>query len=168
MGLPAVNLVGLDPSAQREYVWVGDDAVDVEASDLQVWGDTGRGLTFKQDPPNPPCVIRTRALTPTLLELVFNYARMMSSAPDPTPEADARTEVVYRNWPAAERAAVAYGVVAIEGGPPVKRTMDAGGWRLSDETLDSLDMRYAGLRLIGHLGNLILADSRPTESEKKA
>ena len=164
MGLP--NLVGIDPNAVREYTWIGDDAVDLDASDIPAWVRTGRGLAIKQGA--EPCILRTRALTPTVLALVTGHA-MMGAPSDPSPEVARRHEAIVRDWPAAQRAAVAYGVVEIVNGPKATRVSGPGGWRLADEVIDALD-RYqheGWLRLVGHLGDLILGDSRPTETERK-
>lgn len=163
MGLPVLSLVGLDPSATREYVWVGDDSVDQEASDIAEWARTGRGLVWREG----AAVFRTRALTPTVLELVLNHARVVMQDAA-APEASSSLETVIRNWPAAERAAVAYGLLAIDNGPQVKRVNDAGGWRIDDATLDTLDVhRFSGTRLISHLGNLIIGDSQAKVAERK-
>jgi hypothetical protein len=167
VGLPTLNLVGLDPGAGRRYVWIGDDAVDADATDVPNWIKTGNGEVLKEGA--SPTVFQTRALSPTMLELVLNHARLRPKD-EPGPRTVLSIELLERNWPAAERAAVAYGVVSIENGPEVKRVQDAGGLRLSDATLDALDhpqLTIMGLRLLSHLGNLILSDSRPSETESK-
>lgn len=163
--LPTLNLVGLDPKATREYVWVGDDAIDQEASDLTEWAKTGRGLVVVEG--KEATTFRTRGLSPTVLEIVLNHARV-GPVQEAQPEVAPINERVQRNWPAAERAAVAYGLISIENGPALKRVEDAGGWRVDDATLALLDgYRFAGTRLLSHLGNLIITDSRATDIERK-
>lgn len=166
----ALSLVGLVPGAQRSYVWAGDSAVDREHSDIVRWLGSGDGLVLREG--ETATVFRTEALRPTTLQIVYAHGRMgMRSLAGP--EAVDQLPVAMRNMPAVYRAAVAYGVVSIEGAE-YRRVVDAGGLRLADETLDALDHfatqigdGKAVLRLVEHLGGLILFDSQPTEQEKK-
>lgn len=167
----ALNLNGLEPGKAREYVWVGDEAVDLAASDVVGWLDDGRALALKADA--QPTVFRVQPLTPTRLQLVYNHA-LMGAERTPGAESADLEGLAMRNMPAVYRAAVAYGVTAIDNGPQVKRVADAGGMRLADALLDALDRFTAKLptgesvRLVSHLGALVLADSQPTDGEKKA
>ena len=172
----AISLSGLTPGVEREYVWIGDDAVDLAASDVSRWLDKGEGLALKEG--GDPVRFRLRALSPTVLQIVYNHARMGATVVASAEVVD-QLDIARRNMPAVYRAAVAYAVVAIENGGELKakRQADAGGLRLADDVLDTIDRITARMevgdgttriRLIEHLGLLALSDSQPTEQEKKA
>lgn len=165
----SLSLVGLDPSVDREYVWLADDAVDRDASDIPRWIATGYGLSYD---PARATVFRVRALNPTTLAIVHRHG-LMGLAAESGPEPVDMRDVWLRNVPAIHRAAVAYAVVSATNSQELRRTADAGGTRLADNVLDALGrlvVEVNGVRvtLMAHLGELILEDSKPTEAEKKA
>lgn len=166
------NLIGLDASVERRYVWVGDDAVDREKSDVGRWIESGQGLEHDA---SKATVFVCRALTPTVLSIVRGYGSMGITTVPTTVPTDL-TEQWVRNYPAVLRAAVAYGVKAIENGV-FEQTSDSGGLRLSERLLDYLDKREVRLKhgdetvrvhLLSHLGRLIIGDSRGGDAEGKA
>ncbi len=167
-----ISLVGLDPAARRRYQWLGDPACDVAASDVDGWLATGDGLKALEGQELTTLVCEP--LRPTTLAIVHGHAFMAPTGDEPAPSPVALDSIVSRNMPAVYRAAVAYGVVAVENGGPFRRVHDAGGPRLDDATLDRLDrMRVrpsggAPLSLMMHLGGLILQDSTHTDLEGKA
>jgi len=165
-------LTGLDPSVKREYTWIGDSAVDMEASDLQTFIDTGLGLVFKDG--ESQTVFTCQPLTPTRLSIVYSKASLGLPQQDGTEDLDAN-QLLNAAMPAVYRAAVAYGVVKISG-IQMKTVYDSGGKRLSDALLDQLDSvslriekdgQSFTLRLLTHLGALILSDSIASPTEKK-
>lgn len=170
MGLK-LNLNGVDPRAQREYVWIGDDAVltPVEEPALLAWISSGTVPPLREGV--EPVRFRTRALTPTVLAIAQNHATVSPSFSEPSPEPAPMREMYLRNLPASMRIAFAYGVVAIQGAdaPKLERVLDSGGWRVADDLIDAIDRQctFAGTSLVQHLGSLILFDSRPTELESK-
>jgi len=149
-----LSLVGLDPAAKRRYSWLGDPACDVAASAREEWREKGTGLVALDG--QPMTVFVTEALRPTTYSMAWGAC-----------------EGQVGNYAAACRAAVMYGVVDIEDGPSIRRVHGPGGLRLHDELLawmERVAVSLDGVRisLIEHLGTLILNDSQPTESEKKA
>lgn len=170
MGLPNLNLVGIDPAAQREYVWITDDAVQVpvEQEAMSAWLSHGTIPPLKSDV--KAVRFRTQPLTTTVMAIVWNYAAIAPRAAA-SPESSICAETTMRNLPASMRMAFAYGVVGIEGdgAPEFKRVMDAGGWRLTDELVDALDRQcvFEGTSLVQHLGGLVLRDSQPTPTESE-
>ena len=171
MGLPHLNLVGIDPAAQREYVWIGDDAVEQPVTDeaAEAWVRDGTIPPLK--PGSEPVRFRTQSLTTTVMAIVWNYASVIPGRHEPSTTPLSAPEITMRNLPASMRMAFAYGVVSItgDGAPKLTRVMDAGGWRVSDELLDALDRQCVqdGTSLVQHLGALVLRDSRPTALESK-
>lgn len=169
-----ISLVGLEPGVPRRYVWVGDEAVDRDASNLAGWLGSGDGLVVRDG--QAPTVFVCEALRPTTLAIVRGYASMGAIGPA-SPVAQDASGLAMRNMPAVARAAVAYSVVAIENGPACERVHDAGGLRLSDALLDRLDrIRYVArhgdrtfsVRLMEHLGFLLLGDAAEGSEEGKA
>lgn len=169
-----LSLVGLEPGVARRYLWVGDAAVDRDGSDVVGWLGTGDGLKLLPDA--QPTVFVCEPLRPTTLAIVRGFASMGAVAPASPAVVDAG-ELAMRNMPAVVRAAVAYSVTAIENGPTCERVHDAGGLRLSDALLDKLDRvvfvanhgeRHVRVRLMEHLGYLILSDASDQGDEGKA
>lgn len=164
----ALSLVGLEPGKVREYVWIGDDAVDREKSDLAAWLRDGSGLVYLDG--GKPTVFRCEPLRPTTLQIVYAHGRMgMQIAPGPN--VVDQLAIAHRNVPAVFRAAVSYSVVSADG-LDLQRVADAGGSRLADATLDMLDRLEAEMagvmvRFMEHLGALVMRDATPTELEKK-
>lgn len=167
-----LSLVGVDPSLRIRYQWIGDSACDRERSDLTSWLARGEGLAAREG--QKVTTLVCEPLRPTALEIVFRHGLVGAEVlAQPQPAGD----LMVRNMPAVLRAAVGYAVVGIEDGPPCERTHDAGGLRLSDALLDMLDRqvvmlehdgRTRRLRLVEHLGNLVIAASLATEEEGKA
>ncbi len=164
-----LSLVGLDPAAKRRYCWIGDDACDLSASDIPAWIATGQGLVAKEGQQFTEFLCEP--LRPTTLQIVINHS-VTGIKPSANPTAEDFSALSAANMPAVFRMACAYGVVSAENGPALSRAYDSGGMRLTDETMGKLE-RFAvlvkgmRLRLVDHLGQLILGDSMPTEAEKK-
>lgn len=169
-----LSTVGLDPDVKRRYVWVGDPGVNLAESPVAEWFGTGAGLVAREGQELTTLVCEP--LRPTTLAIVYAHATM-GRVVTPTPEPVDALSLVRRNFPAVYRAAVAYSVVAIENGPACARAYDAGGLRLTDEVLDWLDHQKAvvvagddkiPVKLIDHLGALIISDSEEDSEEGKA
>ena len=153
----ALSLIGLEPSAKRAYSWIGDPACDVAKSAVQEWRDEGTGLVALDG--QAMTVLTCEPLRPTTYSVVYGAA-----------------EGSFGNIAAVHRLAVAYSVVAIDNGPALRRVSGPGGLRLHDDLLRTLEACIVELKtgdervritLLEHLGSLILADSEPTELQKK-
>jgi len=153
----ALSLIGLDERAKRVYSWIGDPSCDVKASAVGAWLDNGTGLVALDG--QEMTVFTCEPLSPTTREIVYGAAH-----------GDVGNMAVVHRW------AVAYGVVSIEHGPSLRRVQGPGGLRLHDELLKTLDSLSVELKsaegstkvsLFSHLGSLILADSEPSQAEKK-
>lgn len=170
----SISLVGIEPGVPRRYMWIGDGAIDRERSNVSGWLSEGSGLVEREG--EKATVFVCDALRPTTLAIVRGFAAMGAAGPA-SPAAVEAGELAMRNMPAVARAAVAYSVVAIENGPACERVHDAGGLRLSDALLDRLDRltfvakhgeRAFTVRLMEHLGYLVLADAAERGAEGEA
>lgn len=182
--------MGLDPDATETYLWAGDDQVDLAASDVEEWRLRGRGLVAVAG--GSPVVFRWRALRDTVREAVWRMATSGLLVP-PGPQQVSIEGMIASQLPFVRREAFAYGVCAVEGHPGIqfRQRMVPGGMRVADEVLDLLDgvtcevplltavaaeesepdpgpAPTIRVRLIPHLGRIILDASSATEVEKKA
>lgn len=175
----AFSLMGLEPRAVEEYVWAGDDAVDLAASDTEQWRLTGKGLRLREGA--KPVVFRWQALKDTVREMVWRLATSGLRIP-PGPQPVDIEALIEAQLPVVRREAFAFAVTAIEGHPELafRQVLVPGGLRVADEVMDALEgvtvklpikgaAEGEGLsvRLIQHLGRLVLEASRATEHEKK-
>lgn len=168
MGL---KLVGLEPGLARRYTWIGDDQVDIAKSDVPRWIAEGVGLVPVEG--GHPTVLVCEPLRPTTKELVDQTVTLGAGPAVASATPVDVHELIRRNWPAYRRAHVAYAVSAIEDGPTCARVFDAGGLRLTDALLDilarqpSVTIGSRTLRLMDHLGDLLIADNEVGASEGK-
>lgn len=187
------SLMGLEPRATGKYLWAGDECVDLDASDLQTWRREGKGLVAKLG--ESPAVFSWEALKDTVRESVWRIpsATLINKIqPGPTPiDYDALVEP---QLPFVRREAFAFGVSNIEGLDlsrvgGFRRELVPGGLRIVDEVLDALEgvahripnplgpdgkpivgpdgETTQRVKLIQHLGRIVLDASRATEHEKK-
>lgn len=165
-----LQLAGLVPGQRLHYAWVGDDQCDRERSDLARWLRDGEGLVAVEGGSLTELVCEP--FRPTTLEIVREHAWAgMPLEPSAMP-VDGR-DLLRRNWPSVLLAAIAYSVVEVRGGQQPTRVADAGGLRLSDNYLDQLALvkpvlvNGAEVRLVQHLGHLIMRINTATDHEGK-
>lgn len=170
------SLMGLDPAAVATYHWIGDDAVDLAASNVREWLDHGTGLAICEG--STPVSICWRALRDTVNQHVWRLATVGLALPPPSPEPPSLEAMIEAQMPFVRREAFAFGVTSIAGHPEIrfKQVALPGGMRVADEVIAQLEGVSAEVetgngsfrvRLVQHLGRLILEASHATEQEKK-
>jgi hypothetical protein len=186
------DLMGLEPRAVQEYIWAGDDAVDLAASDTVQWRKSGVGLRVRDGA--TPAVIKWQALKDTVRDAVWRVATVGIEAPA-SPVPVSFDDLVVANMPHVRLAACAYGIQAIENLPALEKIggfrqkLVPGGLRVEEHVLDALagvkvelpnppgqdgkplkgpdGSTVSTVKLLQHLGRLILDASKATEHEKK-
>ncbi len=162
---------GLTPGAEYRYQWIGDPNLDKERSNFVEWLEHGTGLVALEGTTLTEYV--WRPLSPTTIDGI--HAQMVAdqlASPSPH-QADGRS-AAFMGMPALRKAAVAHGVVKVDnGGSVLKLVRGTNGWRLEENELERVDripavwIQEQRVRLVPHLGEIILNASYPTEPEGK-
>jgi hypothetical protein len=124
--------------------WLGDTAVDADASDVDLWCFSGDKKYLEAKPGEAPAEIKFRGLTSREL-------RMLPKPP--------QGEMVH---PLYFVQAARFGVLSV-GGIPVRRIDVGGVMALSDETIDQLDSITAEIPLAQAMG--AISQEQPTGEE---
>jgi hypothetical protein len=137
----------LEPEA-LETAWIGDDAIDLSASDIDRWCETGDPSVLVARAGGEIARIRYRALTDREVAML--------------PRSDGDDHGLHPQW---FLEAARYGIVSVDG-ISLRRRRSGGVVGLADASLDMLAAQYAPIPLVLALWAIHGDGPRPDSAER--
>lgn len=174
----SLKLNGIMPEEIIDFIWIGDSAVDIEASDIKQWYEEGTGLVLKDD--LEPTVFKLKPLNPSVKNYIYGIP---SSEELEDKKTDINEMMSYENCFVKHIAAVwrqccAYGIQSISA-VKLAKVNTALGKKLSDDMLTSLekdipeqiieinDKDQVTVSILSQIGKLLLRIAMTSEHQKK-